>query len=138
GQYLEYLWKAPSMPSWEKAYQEGTLNAAQRAFWEPKPFEELYDTDTDPDNVHNLAADPKYRPVLERMRGALANWIRTSKDVGFVPEPMMVDISRGEPLYDFARSNRYPLDRIMETAAIAASKNVQSLTLLTERLHDNN
>src|SRR5690606_19157350 len=23
GQYIEYLWRAPSMPSWEKAYQQG-------------------------------------------------------------------------------------------------------------------
>ena len=30
GQYIEYLWKAPSMGSWEAAYKAGTLNAVQR------------------------------------------------------------------------------------------------------------
>ena len=32
GQHLEYLWKAPSMPSWEQAYLKGECNAAQSAF----------------------------------------------------------------------------------------------------------
>lgn len=136
GQYIEYLWRAPSMPSWEKAYQQGALNAAQTAFWEPKPFEELYDTDIDPDNVHNLATDPSYREVLERMSNALVNWMVTSKDVGLIPEPMMADISDIEPLYTFARSGRYPLDRILETATIAASNDIHSLTSLIERLGD--
>lgn len=138
GQYIEYLWRAPSMPSWEKVYREGTLDAAQAAFWESKPFEELYDTDADPDNVHNLAADPNYGQVLDRMRGALVNWMIASKDVGLIPEPMMADISVSEPLYDFARSGRYPLDSILETATMAASKDVRSLTSLTERLQDSN
>lgn len=136
GQYIEYLWRAPSMPSWEKAYQQGALNAAQTAFWEPKPFEELYDTDIDPDNVHNLATDPSYREVLERMSNALVNWMVTSKDVGLIPEPMMADISDIEPLYTFARSGRYPLDRILETATMAASNDIHSLTSLIERLGD--
>lgn len=138
GQYIEYLWRAPSMPSWEKAYREGTLDAAQAAFWEPKPFEELYDTDADPDNVHNLATDPNYQQVLERMREALVDWMIASKDVGLIPEPMMADISNTEPLYGFARSGRYPLDRVLETASMAASKDPQSLMYLTERLQDNN
>lgn len=136
GQYIEYLWRAPSMPSWEKAYQQGALNETQTTFWEPKPFEELYDTDIDPDNVHNLATDPSYREVLERMSNALVNWMVTSKDVGLIPEPMMADISDIEPLYTFARSGRYPLDRILETATIAASNDIHSLTSLIERLGD--
>lgn len=138
GQYIEYLWQAPSMPSWEKAYQERRLNAVQSAFWEPKPFEELYDTDADPENVHNLAADPAYRQVLERMRGALVNWMIISKDVGFIPEPMMADISEVIPLYDFARGGQYPLEKVLETATMAASADIQSLPVLTERLQDGN
>ncbi len=138
GQYIEYLWRAPSMPSWEKAYQEGKLNAIQSAFWQPKPFEELYDTDADPDNVHNLATDPAYREVVERMRDALTSWMVSSKDVGFIPEPMMADISNTMPLYDFARSGQYPLDKVLETAAMAAAMDSHSLESLMERLQDKN
>ena len=55
GQYMEYLWRAPSMRSWEREYKAGHLNAIQSKFWEPKPAEELFDVKADPDNVHNLA-----------------------------------------------------------------------------------
>src|SRR5690606_23881740 len=55
GQYLEYLWKAPSMASWENLYKEGKLDEVQSRFWKSKPVEELYDTHADPHNVINLA-----------------------------------------------------------------------------------
>src|SRR5690606_20771298 len=138
GQYIEYLWRAPSMRSWEIAYQERGLDAIQVAFWKPKPFEELYDTDTDPDNVHNLAEDPAYRRGLDRMRSALADWMIASKDVGFIPEPMMADISETMSLYEFARSEKYPLEKVMDAAAMAASADVQSLPGLIDRLQDSN
>ena len=63
GQYLEYLWKAPSMGSWEAAYKAGKLNDVQKKFWETKPVEELFDVDADPHNVNNLAGNPKYESV---------------------------------------------------------------------------
>ena len=49
----------------------GQLNAAQLTYAGPaKPLEELYDTAADPHQVHNLAASPEHREVLERMRQA--------------------------------------------------------------------
>lgn len=138
GQYIEYLWRAPSMQSWENAYREGRLDAIQAAFWKPKPFEELYDIDADPDNVHNLAENPAYGQVLERMRNALAHWMLDAKDVGFIPEPMMADISESMSLYEFARSGKYPLENVMDAAAMAASADVLSLPGLIDRLQDDN
>ena len=32
GQHLEYLWKAPSIRSWEQAYLDGTCNKIQSVF----------------------------------------------------------------------------------------------------------
>ena len=65
GQRLSYLWRAPSMAAWHKAWQAGALNATQRRFFEPKEMEELYDTQADPHEVNNLAADPAYAETLE-------------------------------------------------------------------------
>jgi N-sulfoglucosamine sulfohydrolase len=42
---------------------------------EHHPREELYDTQTDPYEFHNLAADPAYRPILLKLRGQLAQWL---------------------------------------------------------------
>lgn len=138
GQYLEYLWRAPSMQSWEKAYKKTQVDPFQAAFWNPKPFEELYDTKSDPDNVHNLARDPAYRSVLERMRQALSDWIIASNDAGFVPEPMVSVIVETRPMYEYAQSKMYPLDRIAETARIAAAGHTGSLDVLISRLNDSN
>jgi N-sulfoglucosamine sulfohydrolase len=38
------------------------------------PAEELYDTTDDPFELHNLADDPRMKPVLENLRGKLARW----------------------------------------------------------------
>jgi N-sulfoglucosamine sulfohydrolase len=65
GQYIEYLWRAPSCRSWEEAYLAGNCNEAQSAFWEEKPAEELYDVAADPWEVNNLAADPAYSDILK-------------------------------------------------------------------------
>ena len=55
-----------------------------------RPAEELYDTEADPHEIENLAADPAYREVLERHRAALEQWQRDVGDLGLVSEAMMV------------------------------------------------
>ena len=55
-------------------------------------MEELFDVDADPHNVNNLAGDPKYKTVLERMRKANHDYAIEIKDVGFLPEAMLEEI----------------------------------------------
>lgn len=136
GQYLEYLWKAPSMPSWEAAWRSGTLNEKQSAFWKPKPPEELYDVQADPHNVNNLANDKAYANVIESFRQTLRQWMLETRDAGFVPEPMVVDITKKETVYQYARSENYPLERIIETAGLASSGERGALKEITGRLRD--
>jgi len=138
GQYLEYLWKAPSMTSWEKAWKNGELNETQAAFWKPKPSEELYDTEADPHNVHNLAGQEAYKKVLIRLRKENRKWMLQGKDIGFIPEPMMLEIAKKQSLYDYAHSDQYPLEWIMETAELASSKDPVALPTLKKRLTDKN
>ena len=49
---------------------------------EPRPAEELYDTENDPFEIHNLADAPEYASVLKRMRRALDDWVRRTGDLG--------------------------------------------------------
>ncbi len=135
-QYLEYLWRAPSMPSWEQAYRNGELNEVQSAFWQTKPAEELYDVAADPHNIHNLAAEADYQAVLQRMREANRQWQLQVKDVGFLPEAMMLDISKKNTLYQYARSGPYPLERVMQTAEIASAGDTKNLDEIIRRLED--
>ena len=51
--------------------KEGKLNEVQSAFWKTKPPEELYDLQSDRDEVTNLAAVSEHRAILVRLRSAL-------------------------------------------------------------------
>jgi N-sulfoglucosamine sulfohydrolase len=130
GQRLDYLWRAPSMRSWEQTCSEGGCNEIQNRFWKPKPAEELYDTQQDPWEVHNLADNPEYRQVLEQMRQVAQEWMFEIRDSGFLPEAEMTDRSGDQPIYDYMRSGNVPLDQIMRTAEIATLATEQDLPLL--------
>ncbi len=136
GQYLEYLWKAPSMASWEAAYKAGTLNDVQKKFWETKPVEELFDVDADPHNVNNLAGDPKFAAVLQRMRQANHDYLIGIKDVGFIPEGRLEAIAKTTPLYDYARSGKYDVRKVLETAEMASLGDPKNLKELSKKLTD--
>ena len=61
----------------------GTLNEAQ-SYWfrEEKKEEELYDLETDPFELNNLAGDPAYRDVQSRLAGVLNDWVSGIDDMG--------------------------------------------------------
>lgn len=130
GQRLEYLFRAPSIRSWKEAYENGECNEAQSAFWETKPVEELYDTENDPWEVNNLASDPKYKNVLERMRAANKEWVTRIKDTGFIPEADQVDRAGNTPMYDYMRSGNINLQEIMEAAEIATLGKAENIDKL--------
>jgi uncharacterized sulfatase len=89
GQDIDYMNLMPSMKEMRRLFAEGKLKGAELQYFEPtKPLEELYDTEADPHEVHNLAGDPKYRDVLTRMRQAHLDWARETGDVGLIPEPI--------------------------------------------------
>ena len=55
-----------------------------------KPIEELYDTEADPDEVDNLASDPRYNDKLSELRLALEEWIAETNDPLAMPEPEVI------------------------------------------------
>jgi N-sulfoglucosamine sulfohydrolase len=134
GQYLEYLWKAPSMASWEEAFKAGKLNDVQKKFWETKPVEELFDVDADPHNVNNLAGDPTFASILKELRKANHDYLIEIKDVGFIPEARLSALSEKTPLYDYARSGKYDVRKVLETAEMASLGDPANLGKLTKLL----
>ena len=115
GQHLDYLWKQASMVEWEAQYRAGKLNPAQRAFFESRAPEELYDCTADPDNVHNLAADPAHAATLVRLRAANRAHLLRVRDAGFMPEGMITTLAAGGSPRAVARDDaRYPLVRLLD------------------------
>ena len=70
--------------------RKASSNAAHSPTPRPrKPLEELYDTEADPHQIHNLAAAPDHRATLETMRRPLREWLLATRDAGFLTEPQM-------------------------------------------------
>jgi|GEM_PF-467820 len=90
GQILGYMELMPIMREWRRLGAQGGLNPVQATFLTaPKPVEELYDTQTDPHEIRNLAADPAQRQRRERMRAELRRWMLETRDLGIIPEPIL-------------------------------------------------
>ena len=136
GQYIEYLWRAPSCKSWEEAYLAGECNEAQSAFWEEKPAEELYDVTADPWEVNNLANDPQYVDVLTRMRGETDRWMMEIRDTGLMPEGVMSTRNQQEPSYSYVHSGNYNLEKIKKAADIATSRDPGKIDDIVSFMHD--
>ncbi len=130
GQHLEYLWLAPSIVSWEKAYLNGQCNETQSIFWRTKPVEELYDTENDPWEVNNLASDLKYADVLLRMRAANNAWVTKIHDTGFIPEAERIGRAGNTPMYDYMRSGIVNMEEVINAADLATIGNVENMETL--------
>ncbi len=122
-QAINYLFRAPSIRSWENVCKAGKCNDVQRVFWNTKPSEELYDTENDPWEINNLANNPHYKDVLERMRKANQDWILAIKDAGFIPEATLVDHTETIAPYDYMRSGKVVIEDILKAAEYATSTN---------------
>lgn len=138
GQYIEYLWRAPSCRSWEETYLSGNCNVAQSAFWEEKPAEELYDVTIDPWEVNNLAKDPAYSDILSRMRNETHSWMSEIKDTGLMPEGEMSTLNKVQPSFSYTRSGSYGFDKIKKAADIATLRDVTKLDQIMSYLQDEN
>ena len=81
----------PTMQEWRRLHAEGKLTGPQKLFFAPtKPTEELYDTESDPHEVNNLAASPEHTAKLNELRAALNDWLKKTGDLGAFPEPELV------------------------------------------------
>jgi len=120
GQYIEYLWRAPSCKSWEEAYKKGLCTPAQSAFWEQKPPEELYDVTKDPSEINNLAYDSNYNSVLERMRKETDRWMLEIHDTGLMSEGELSERNTKQPSFDYVHSSEYPIKKIKHAADISS------------------
>lgn len=93
GYYLPVVYREQmgAMQSLLANRMAGQLNDAQAQwFRKRKPPEELFDTETDPHELINLADLPEHAERLARMREATDEWLARVGDLGDVPEVELV------------------------------------------------
>ncbi|MDE2957843.1 MAG: sulfatase [Bacteroidota bacterium] len=65
----------------------GELDQIQSQWFRPsKPVEELFDTYSDPHEIHSLADRPEHAERLRQMRQELNSWMASTGDPGTMPE----------------------------------------------------
>lgn len=90
-QFLPYRDQMALMQELFRYEKEGKLNEIQTLwFQKTKPIEELYDTWEDPYEVKNLASDPRFHDILERLRNKHMEWKEYTKDWGLIPETELI------------------------------------------------
>jgi N-sulfoglucosamine sulfohydrolase len=137
GQFLGYLWQAPSMPAWEAHHKAGKTDALTGAFFRPKPAEELFDCERDPDNVKNLAGEPAQAQRLAQMRAGLQQQQTALADCGFLPEATLVNRAKENrtTLYELIRNPKlYDQQGYMQAADRANFAQPADLPQLVEML----
>lgn len=123
GQQVAYMFETPTTQVWKRLFDEGKLPPAQAYFWQRKAPEELYDLQSDPDEVRNLAASPAHQAILARLRAALHQHLLATRDLGFLPEAEREQRRGSDAPYTLGHdASRYPLERILEAAEAASSK----------------
>lgn len=137
GQHYSYPFQVmPSMGSWFEAFEAGECNEVQARYWQPKPSEELYDTAADPYEVANLVGKPEHARRLAIMRKALRDDMIDIRDIGLIPEGM-IDHLRGQgTIYDYAQSDAYPIERVIDIADKATSRDPAALPDLIKAMND--
>jgi N-sulfoglucosamine sulfohydrolase len=71
----------PALEVMKQLHAEGKLTPEQELFMaDRKPEEELYDLETDPHEVHNLAAAKDYARIRKRLSDALEKWMKECDD----------------------------------------------------------
>ena len=84
---LTYREQMPIMQELLFLRDQGKLKEAQSQwFRESKPLEELFDTRTDPHELHDLAHDPAYSDKLLELRAELDSWLSGFEDKGMMSE----------------------------------------------------
>lgn len=90
-QDLNFRKSIPLMKEILALQASGQLNPLMSRWFGSKPVEELYDTQTDPDEFRNLAGDPAYAAKLDEMRAAFHTWTSVTGDMGHIPEKEMLE-----------------------------------------------
>jgi uncharacterized sulfatase len=131
GQHVAYMFITPTTRIWQELYDAGKLRPPQTYFWERKPPEDLYDLQSDPDEVKNLANSPEHRAILEQFRKANRQHALEIRDVGFLSEAEQHRRVGNSTMYELGHNpQKYALEKILAMAELASGLKPDALPQL--------
>jgi hypothetical protein len=113
-----YRYKMLAYEDWRKRFEEGALNDVQRQFFEPQAAEGLYDLESDPHEVDNLALYPEYSSILLEMRGRLRGRLKSLPDLSFFPESELAVRAFDNPT-QFGQANQGLIGQLIDVADLS-------------------
>lgn len=91
-QCQNYMEQQPVMRRMREKWKAGELEGDEAVFFaEKKPREELFQVESDPHCLRNLADDPAVADVLERMRNRLDTHLTEVGDLGRISEEELIE-----------------------------------------------
>jgi arylsulfatase A-like enzyme len=122
--YIRYMEIGEIKQQMRTDLAEGRLNPLQKSLFEQRPAEFLFDIENDLWETSNLANNPEYKTVLEKMRQQLKAEVLQSRDVMFLPEYEIELLSDSTTAFEFRLdTEKYPLEEIYEAASLAGFRN---------------
>jgi len=111
-----------------RMYHNNELSEESLKMFATKPIEELYDLENDPNELNNLAFDPKYSDTLNKLRLRLKSYVIETGDLGYLYESEMVIRANGKSPY-YLRDNisKYNIEALF-TAAESVGKSTPDQT----------
>ncbi|MBC8152010.1 MAG: sulfatase [Bacteroidetes bacterium] len=108
---LAYRKQMPMMQEMLRLRDAGQLPPVTQRWFGPKPAEELYDTQKDPDELTNLAQNPAFAKQLDELRQAEQQWVRDVHDKGFMQERDLIQLfwpNNEQPVTESPKLTRQP------------------------------
>jgi N-sulfoglucosamine sulfohydrolase len=86
--------------------------------------------------LRNLVTEPQHAGRRAELQRALRAHMIETRDSGFIPEGMFDRLAGGKTLYDYVQSPAYPIERIVDLADKATSRDPRHLADLQTALSD--
>jgi len=137
--YIRYMEIGEIKQQMRNDYKENKLSNLQKSLFEARPAEFLFDIENDLWETRNLANDPEYIEVLQRMRVLLQSEVLQSRDIMFLPEYEISLLPESTTAFEFRLDQKtYPLEEILKTASLSGFRDKKITGAQVELLSNKN